>query len=263
MLATFVGCAGVGKNTVIQEIIKNHPDEYENFPTITTRPKRTGESEGNPYIFKSVKEFEELLDAGEIYEWQIVHNDQYYGGSRTVLREHLASGKTLVKDIDVLGAKTYKEKLSEMTKILSVFLYVDSFDILIERMRGRGDEPDDIEARAGRFKMEMAESVDCDYMVNNIDVAASAAATECLLRAEAQGEPHYRCAAGCTADEDEIAEQIARIRNGERLEGVFLTYNGKELLITEGAARYEAAKRENAFIQKIIGTLPDYNLENA
>lgn len=263
MLATFVGCAGVGKNTVIQEIIKTHPDRYENFPTLTTREMRQGESQGNPYIFMSKEEFERLLDEGEIYEWQKIHNGQYYGGSRKVLREHLASGRTLVKDIDVLGAKTYKEKLSDITKILSVFLYVDSFETLIERMRGRGDEPDDIEARAGRFHMEMAESVDCDYMVNNIEVAASAAATECLLRCEEAGETHYHCAAGCTADEEEIADQIERIKNGERLEGVILTYNGTELLITEGAARYEAAKRENAFIQKIIATLPDYDLKRA
>ena len=261
MLATFVGCAGVGKNTVIQEIIKNHPDKYENFPTLTTREMRTGESQGNPYIFMTKEEFEKLLEEGEIYEWQKIHNGQYYGGSRKVLREHLAGGKTLVKDIDVLGSKTYKEKLSDITKILSVFLYVASFETLIERMRGRGDEPDDIEARAGRFHMEMAQSVDCDYMVNNIDVAASAAATECLLRCEAEGEPHYRCAGGCEADEDEIADQIARIKVGERLEGIQLTYNGSELLITEGAARYEAAKRENAFIQKIIATLPDYDLK--
>ena len=261
MLTAFVGCAGVGKNTIIKELIARYPDKYEIFPTLTTRPKRPGEREGDPYHYVSKETFRRLIDEGEIYEWQQIHDGNYYGGSRQVLRKHLEGGKSLIKDIDVLGAKTYKEKLGDITKILSLFLYVEDLNQLLERMRGRGDSEENIQIRAQRFPMEMASSVDCDYMVSNERVQDTADAVDCLLRNEELFGGVYRPCTELGLPEEEAVDALReRIRAGERLEPVELRFNGSELLITEGADRYLAAKLENAFIQKKIRYLTDETL---
>ena len=104
MLFAFVGCAGVGKNTIIRDLLDEHRDEYDLLPTLTTRAMRPGESEGNPYCFVSEEEFKRQLDEGLIYEHQFIHKS-YYGGSRLILEKKLQEGKALLKDIDILGAQ--------------------------------------------------------------------------------------------------------------------------------------------------------------
>ena len=264
MLTAFVGCAGVGKNTIIRELIKDYPERYEIFPTLTTRPMREGEVEGNPYHFVTKERFQALLDAGEIYEWQIIHDGNYYGGSREVLKKHLAGGKSLIKDIDVLGANTYKQKLSDITKILSLFLYVDDLNVLLERMRARGDEEDNIKIRAERFAMEMAASADCDYMVSNDVIRDTTDEVNCLLQNEEHLGGLYRpgLEAGIPT-EAEILSEMRLIEKGDMPSAVELGFNGGELLITNGAAGYAAARRMGAFVQKKIRTLTNPALQSA
>ncbi len=260
MLTAFVGCAGVGKNTIIKELIGRYPEVYEIFPTLTTRAMRPGEVEGNPYHYVSKEEFRRLIDEGEIYEWQMIHDGNYYGGSRQVLRKHLAGGKQLIKDIDVLGARTYKEKLGDITKILSVFLYVEDLNELLERMRGRGDSEADIKKRAERFPMEMAESVDCDYLVNNEDVGDTTDAVNCLLRNEETLNGLYRPCAGQLPSLQDIEDAAKRLELGNA-QPVELCFNGSELLITRGASDYIAARRKKAFVQKKIRCRTDRSLK--
>lgn len=251
MLVTFVGCAGVGKNTIIDELIKSDPDYYGMFPTLTTREPREGEKEGERYHFVSPEEFKKRLAEGEIYEHEIIHSSNtYYGGSKKVLEKHLATGKTLIKDIDVLGARTYKQKLSGITRILSVFLYVEDLEILIERMRMRGDKEEDIMTRRKRFPMEMAMSSDSEYMVNNISITETAAAINAIIRNEDELGGWYRPAEGCEVQ-------------GEDMDWAELTFNGNELLITAGAAAYAKAMREGRFIQKKVRTLTNCDIKPA
>ena len=86
MLTAFVGCAGVGKNTIIKELIARYPDKYEIFPTLTTRPMRPGEREGDPYHYVSKETFCRPIEEGEIYEWQQIHDGNYYGGRACITK---------------------------------------------------------------------------------------------------------------------------------------------------------------------------------
>ena len=64
-----IGPSGVGKNTLINEIISK--DENIKFiPSVTTREMREGERKGMPYRFVSQKEFKELRNNKELLEWQ-------------------------------------------------------------------------------------------------------------------------------------------------------------------------------------------------
>ena len=73
MLFTFVGCSGVGKNTIIGDLLKKHEDTYDLLPTVTTRDMRPGESQGNPYLFVKMDEFKKMIEDGEMYEYEWIH----------------------------------------------------------------------------------------------------------------------------------------------------------------------------------------------
>lgn len=260
MLVTFVGCSGAGKNTIITDLLGEYPEEYGLLPTLTTRAIRPGESEGNPYYFVSKEEFLRQIDEGTIYEYQQIHEGEYYGGSRKVLAKALATGKTLLKDIDILGSATYKEKLSDQFKVLSLFLYVDEEE-LIRRLHARGDKEESIQARVSRFPLEISLSGTSDYMVNNLSREATGAIARALLTAEKK-EIRYTLAADCplpTAQEVEKAMAQARSETG--LAPVEMGFNGRQILIVEGAERYAAALKSGAFVQKKFSSLPDEGLK--
>ena len=167
MLFAFVGCAGVGKNTIIRDLLDAHRDEYDLLPTLTTRAMRPGESEGNPYCFVSEEEFKRQLDEGLIYEHQFIHKS-YYGGSRLILEKKLQEGKALLKDIDILGANNLKTILKDTLPVRSIFLYVDSFDVLLSRLRGRGTEDEaKVQKRLETAKGELEQKDKFDYVVVN------------------------------------------------------------------------------------------------
>ncbi|MBQ5778318.1 MAG: hypothetical protein IIV97_05845 [Oscillospiraceae bacterium] len=76
MLIIMSGSAGVGKNTIINELLK----EYNNLtlmPTVSTRAMRPGEEQGRPYIFVSKDEFEGMLSRGEMLEYCPIHGNLY------------------------------------------------------------------------------------------------------------------------------------------------------------------------------------------
>ena len=136
MLVIFSGCSGVGKNTVINKLMSEN-DSYRLLPTYTTRDMRPGEREGMPYHFISEEQFEQKIAQGEFYEYERVHN-HYYGTSRKLLTKGVESKKILVKDIDVNGALNLSEILKDDVHIVTLFLYVESADVLVERLVGRG-----------------------------------------------------------------------------------------------------------------------------
>lgn len=249
MLFTFVGCSGVGKNTIIKDLLEKRPQVYDLLPTVTTRGMRPGESQGNPYRFVEKAEFLKMIEDGEIYEHQEIHGD-IYGGSWKLLNGKLSENKILLKDIDVLGSNTLKAKFEGAFPVISLFMYVDDVEILINRLRIRGEKEDRIAVRRKRFDMEMSLSNTGDYLINNIVREDTAALVDEIIRAESAKIP-YRMADTCDEPDQELIELLTReAAAGASLARVEMGYNGKEILILEGAERYIAAMRTGAFVQK-------------
>lgn len=252
MLVTFVGCSGVGKNTIINDLLKNHEDKFDLLPTYTTRNMRKDERQGYPYYFISEAEFMAELEAGLIYEHERVH-EWYYGGSRRILDEKKHCQKTLLKDIDVYGAETLKRVLSSEMRVFSIFLYVKDMEMLISRLRARGDTEEDITLRRKRFKVEMDMAHKSEYMINNESREHTVRVTEALIDAEAAGA-RYRLAGDCPCPSQAQVDELRRaIQSGGAPGRVELGFDGQELVITGGADIYAAAIRERAFVQKHIG----------
>ena len=131
-------------------------------------------------------------------------------------------------------------------------------------MRGRGDSEDNIKIRAERFAMEMQASKDCDYMVSNDVIRDTTDEVNCLLQNEELLGGLYRPSkiAGIP-EEKKIVSEMHLLEQGTVPDAVELGFNGRELLIVDGTARYAAARRLNIFIQKKIKTLTNPTLNSA
>ncbi|MBQ2840458.1 MAG: guanylate kinase [Oscillospiraceae bacterium] len=160
MLIIMSGSAGVGKNTIINELLA----EYNNLAlmtTVSTRAMRPGEEQGKPYYFVTLDEFNAMVERGEMLETCLIHGNMY-GSSRKILEEKTAEGKILIKDIDVEGTLNLKKLLPD---VVAIYLKPKSKEQLRERLIGRGEK--DIELRLRRYEYEEEMSKNYDYVLVN------------------------------------------------------------------------------------------------
>ena len=169
MLVILSGVAGAGKDTIKKELIKRM-ENVETLPSFTSRPKRNGDVEGGTYYFVSKEEFEQMVENDEFYEYDVHHN-HYYGTSKKLLREKIASGKIIVKDIDVNGTEHLIDLLKSDTKIVTIFLRVPKEE-LKRRLKSRIDKPSpaEIMLRLNRFDYEESRINLYDYVLRNNDL---------------------------------------------------------------------------------------------
>ena len=139
------------------------------LPSYTSRKPRVGEEEGVQYHFITKHEFEEKIKNNEFYEYDL-HHENYYGTSRKLMNEKIASGKIIVKDIEVNGTENLIKLLKDETKLVTIFLRVEK-DELRRRLENRGDNLSEaeIELRLGRLDYEENKIRLYDYMIKNDD----------------------------------------------------------------------------------------------
>jgi len=163
-LVLIVGPSGSGKGTVIEELKKRHPDWV--FPvSCTTRAPRENEKNGVVYNFISEEEFKRNLDAGEFLEWAEVHKKNFYGTLKKPIFDALANGKIVVREVDIQGFKSIKQKMPQQN-LVSIFLLVENLDELKARILKRGAmSEEEVNRRMESARKEIAESDLCDYKV--------------------------------------------------------------------------------------------------
>lgn len=134
--------SGAGKTTVVRGLLECDPGVQLSV-SYTTRAPRQGEVDGVAYHFVSVSKFRELRDRGEFLEWAEVH-DNYYATSRVWLAEQIATGRDIVLEIDWQGAQQVRKAFPDA---VGVFLLPPSFEVLEQRLRGRGTDTEEVIAR--------------------------------------------------------------------------------------------------------------------
>ena len=139
----------------------------------TTRPRRAAESPGKCYDFITEAEFQRKVAQGEFLEYAQVFGRNWYGTPRQTFEEARRTGRDLVLEIDVQGAKQVKEKLPEA---IAIFIVPPSRQDLERRLRSRGQDSDEaIARRLQRAGQEMASSNDYDFVVVNDDLERAVA----------------------------------------------------------------------------------------
>jgi guanylate kinase len=168
-LFLLIGPSGVGKNTLIDRALERFPD-LKYLVTVTTRPIRPDESQGDPYDFVSRAEFERRIKAGYFIEWKELFNGHLYGVPREPVDRALNEGIDLMKDVDVLGARDIIAAYGK--RVCSIFVLLSSKTELETRIirRSGGKAPADLADRVARAEMEMGKKDEFDHAVYNDDL---------------------------------------------------------------------------------------------
>lgn len=183
MLILLSGVSGAGKDTIKKELIKRI-ENVESLPSFTDRPQRPGDVPGVTYNFVTKEEFEKMIDNNELYEYN-VHHEHYYGTSRKLMNEKIASGKIIVKDMDVNGTENLIDILREDTKVITIFLKVPK-DVLRKRLEKRVDkmDPKQIQLRLNRFDYEESKIGLYDYVIKNNDLEKTIKIITAIINSE-------------------------------------------------------------------------------
>lgn len=180
MLFVISGPSGTGKSTLVRRVVER--DSRLKFAvSVTTRPPRDTEIDGEAYHFVSKKRFLEMKDAGEFLEWAEVFGN-YYGTPWVEVKRVRTRGLDLVLDIDVQGASSLMKRLPDAVK---VFVLPPSSEVLAKRLRKRSsDHRTDIERRLAEASREVRKFNLYDYVVVNEDIEQSVERLHAILIAE-------------------------------------------------------------------------------
>ena len=172
--------SGSGKSTLVSRLLARVPGLLFSV-SYTTRALRGQEVDGQSYRFVRREDFERMIAGDEFLEWAQVFGN-YYGTHRGILEQAQAQGCDLVLDIDVQGARQLKSRISDA---VTVFILPPSRQILEERLRARGEDPDEvIKRRLTEAAGEIRKYNDYDYVLINRDLAESDAVLSAIVRAE-------------------------------------------------------------------------------
>ena len=169
------GASGVGKSTVLRQVMQTRDDLLFSV-SATTRAPRPGETDGVDYYFVSKETFQSMIEKDEFLEYD-GHMDNFYGTPKGQLEEKLTRGHVIL-DIEPNGAFAVRKARPDATL---VFVAPPSMEELERRLRGRGDTSEEqMVMRLQRAAWEMEQSKLYDHVVIN-DTVENCAAQFCNI----------------------------------------------------------------------------------
>jgi guanylate kinase len=175
------GPSGVGKGTLIRELLERVP-ELELSVSATTREPREGEAEGRDYHFLDREEFDRRAAENEFLE-HATYSGNRYGTLRSEVERRFAEGRSVVLEIEVQGARQVRAAMPDRSVL--VFIAPPNPEALRERLVRRGTDSDAaIEDRLRTAELELAAQEEFQHVVVNDDVDRAAADLERIVRDE-------------------------------------------------------------------------------
>lgn len=172
--------SGGGKTTVTRELLERRTDIGYSV-SCTTRTPREGEVDGQDYHFLTAAEFRRRVARKQFAEWAEVHG-RLYGTLRSEVKRALASGRHVIMDIDVQGARQFARAFPESVLI---FLLPPSAEVLLQRLVGRKTE--ERASQLVRLRAALKELEDVKryhYVAVNDDLEATVRRVSSIVDAE-------------------------------------------------------------------------------
>lgn len=148
----------------------------------TTRAARPGEEDGREYHFRSRPDFEAMVKSGEMLEHAEVFGN-LYGSPRAPVEAAMQAGTDTVFDIDWQGGQQIKQAMRG--DVVSIFILPPSIAELDRRLRGRGQDSDEVIAgRMAKSRDEISHWAEYDYVLVNDDLDETFSRLKTILTAE-------------------------------------------------------------------------------
>lgn len=160
------GPSGSGKDTLIVRLLEKLPELRFSISSIT-RGMREGEKQGEKYNFITREKFEDMINNGELLEYN-TYVGNYYGTPKAPVVKAIEDGCDMIIEVDVNGADQIREKLPDA---VSIFIMPPSYEELKARLSGRGTETEElIDRRMNSALGEIRRASEYDYIVVNDDI---------------------------------------------------------------------------------------------
>ena len=179
--------SGGGKSTILNEILKVAED-IDYSVSYTTRKPRGTEQNGIHYHFVSEAEFQKRISEGDFLEYANVFGN-WYGTSKSFIRNRLAVKHHVILDIDVQGASLIS---STDIPYVKIFILPPSMEVLHQRLVLRAtDSEEEIAKRLQTAKKEVAFIPQYDYLVINDKLEIAVQDVLAIIRAEENRVSRY------------------------------------------------------------------------
>lgn len=184
-LYIFAAPSGAGKTSLVKALL-DKSDGIEVSVSHTTRAPREGEVDGVNYHFTDIAAFNVMVNEGAFLEHAQVF-DNLYGTARANIEDRLAAGVDVILEIDWQGARQVRQQFPDS---LGVFILPPSRRALEDRLRGRGQDADEVIARRMRdAESEMSHYAEFDYLVINDDFETALEELKAIITANRLRSP--------------------------------------------------------------------------
>ena len=174
--------SGAGKSTLARRLMDWDPSLRFSV-SATTRAPRAGEQDGREYYFRSREEFQAMVAAGEMLEHAEVFGN-FYGSPKGPVEQAMREGRDTLFDIDWQGGQQIRNSALGRD-VVSVFVLPPSIAELERRLRGRGQDSDEVIAgRMAKSQSEISHWAEYDYVLVNRDLDQAFDELVTILRAE-------------------------------------------------------------------------------
>ena len=181
LLIVYSGPSGVGKSTILHEVLKDESLNLEFSVSMTTRLPREGEVDGKDYFFVSKETFKKAIEEDKFLE-HARYVENYYGTPRDYVEQERNKGKNVILEIDVQGGLQVIEKCSDC---ISIFIMPPSIDELRNRLSGRGTEKEEVvNKRIDQAQREINQGSVYKYHVVNNEIETSIKEVSDILKKE-------------------------------------------------------------------------------
>jgi guanylate kinase len=173
--------SGAGKTTIARRLVEQDPT-LELSVSVTTRPQRPGEIDGQDYRFIDQTRFDRMVAQDELLEHALVFGN-CYGTPRRPVEAALDAGHDIVGDLDWQGTQQLARTVRP--DLVAVFVLPPSFAALEQRLHARAqDSPSTVAARMAKSAEELSHWPEYDYIIVNDTVEESVAQVRAIVAAE-------------------------------------------------------------------------------
>jgi len=203
--------SGGGKTTITKALLARRPDVGFSVSATTRRP-RPGEQNHVAYHFLTRDEFARRRDAGEFVEWA-EYAGEWYGTLKSEVDRVLHSGKHVVLDIEIQGARQVEQRYPAPQSI-GIFILPPSAAAWTERLLGRGTEsPAALARRLEQAIAEIRQSRAWRHIVINDDLDGAVEEVSKIIDADG-AIPHRPHGERVNNLVEELVREADRLRHG-------------------------------------------------